>query len=97
MFIGNFLNFRTKCLYLRFTVKSHCYDNPCKNSGTCRDYPGNYTCECLPGFMGENCQGKIMVNLSSFCYIEPVVNLSFFPDNLEKFKLSLCLEIFNFL
>ena len=43
---------------------SHCYDDPCKNNGTCRDHSVNYTCECLPGFMGELCQGKHSGNYS---------------------------------
>ena len=42
-----------------FIVKLHCYDNPCKNNGTCHNHSNNYTCECRPGFMGEVCQGKI--------------------------------------
>lgn len=83
MFIGNFLNFWTKYFYLCFTVKSHCYDNPCKNSGTCRDQLGNYSCECPPGFMGENCQGRIMVNLLFLIYLT-WCQLIFFLWQLEE-------------
>lgn len=29
--------------------------NPCKNNAPCVDHDTYYTCECLPGFKGENC------------------------------------------
>lgn len=29
--------------------------NPCKNNARCVDHDTYYTCECLPGFKGENC------------------------------------------
>lgn len=29
--------------------------NPCKNNANCVDHDSYYTCECLPGFKGENC------------------------------------------
>ena len=94
MFIGNFLNFWTKYLYLCFSVKSHCYDNPCKNSGTCRDHLGNYSCECPPGFMGENCQGKIMVNLLFLIYLT-WCQLILFRWQLEEIQtLLMCRDIY---
>lgn len=40
-----------------------CSLTPCKNGGTCvpaisgEDMP--YTCNCLPGYIGENCEGNI--------------------------------------
>ena len=46
-----------------FSVKLLCSDNPCNNNGTCIDDFGNYTCVCLPGFTGDQCQGKILINL----------------------------------
>ena len=41
-----------------FSVMLHCSDNPCKNNGTCHEHFDNYTCDCLPGFTGDQCQGK---------------------------------------
>lgn len=42
--------------YLCDTEVNLCYSNPCKNGGTCQRREGGYTCECLDGFIGENCQ-----------------------------------------
>lgn len=32
-----------------------CARNPCQNGGICFDNYGSYTCECMSGFGGENC------------------------------------------
>lgn len=54
-----------------------CSLTPCKNGGTCvpaisgDDMP--YTCNCLPGYIGENCEGNIatilIVNVNLKCYV----------------------------
>ncbi|XP_070550427.1 bone morphogenetic protein 1-like [Ptychodera flava] len=31
---------------------------PCQNGGTCEDGFGTYTCTCLKGFEGQNCEHK---------------------------------------
>ena len=33
-----------------------CATNPCQNSGTCVNFRTYYTCTCLAGFEGVNCQ-----------------------------------------
>ncbi|XP_053381391.1 delta-like protein C isoform X3 [Mercenaria mercenaria] len=33
-----------------------CSTSPCKNSGTCVEVADNYTCRCIDGFKGRNCE-----------------------------------------
>ena len=32
-----------------------CASSPCQNGGTCVDVVNAYTCNCVPGYTGENC------------------------------------------
>ena len=34
-----------------------CSDAPCANGGTCFDEVNDYSCECAPGYSGEDCVG----------------------------------------
>ena len=34
----------------------YCASNPCQNCGTCIDGINTYTCNCSPGFIGNNCE-----------------------------------------
>ncbi|GLV44458.1 starry night [Carabus blaptoides fortunei] len=42
--------------YLCDTEVNLCYSNPCKNNGTCYRNEGGYSCGCLHGFTGLNCE-----------------------------------------
>ena len=33
-----------------------CASSPCQNGGTCVDVVNAYTCNCAPGFTGDNCE-----------------------------------------
>lgn len=35
---------------------NQCNPHPCLNGGSCKDHLGSYTCTCLPGFTGRNCE-----------------------------------------
>src|SRR6185295_14897439 len=36
-----------------------CLSEPCLNNGECVDGDNRYTCQCLPGFTGDNCENEI--------------------------------------
>lgn len=47
--------------------------NPCKNGATCVNHFTHYTCECKPGFTGDNCTVDIddcQNNLCQVCYLK---------------------------
>ena len=33
-----------------------CNQNPCENGGTCTDGVNDYTCDCIEGWQGVNCE-----------------------------------------
>ena len=72
--------------YPKITDIDECASNPCQNGGTCNDNINSYTCSCIPGYTGNNCEiGK---NLKS--YILPFLNQIRYPKNyhiLIKFHL----------
>ena len=35
---------------------NECHTNPCQNQGTCTDMPSGYTCTCVQGTSGKNCE-----------------------------------------
>ena len=45
-----------------------CINVICKNGGTCRDSPGSFSCDCVNGYTGPECQtGKhIKATLQSY-------------------------------
>ncbi|KAI8494247.1 calcium ion binding [Branchiostoma belcheri] len=37
----------------------YCASDPCHNGGTCVDGVNSYTCQCVPGLTGDNCENDI--------------------------------------
>ena len=52
-------------LKLSFFVDiDECATNPCQNSGSCTDQINGYTCSCVDGYDGTNCEnGKYATSL----------------------------------
>ena len=38
-----------------------CESNPCQNGGTCEDGVGAYSCTCIAGYTGENCETGMQI------------------------------------
>ncbi|KAL2770494.1 coagulation factor X isoform 3 precursor, partial [Daubentonia madagascariensis] len=49
-------NDRTNEFWNKYKDGDQCERNPCQNQGLCKDGLGEYTCTCLEGFEGKNCE-----------------------------------------
>ena len=66
-------------LYFHLTDIDECSSNPCENDGTCTDGVNMYTCSCVAGYNGDNCEiSKVSV-----------LNLA---DRFKDIKVTECLE-----
>ena len=43
-------------LLLYFSVLNNCDSDPCQNGGKCTDLYLDFSCACLVGFTGKNCE-----------------------------------------
>ena len=39
-----------------FSDIDDCANSPCQNGGSCTDGVNQFTCQCVPGFTGTNCE-----------------------------------------
>ncbi|XP_007940601.1 coagulation factor X [Orycteropus afer afer] len=49
-------NVKTTEFWNKYKDGDQCESNPCQNQGNCRDGLGEYTCTCVEGFEGKNCE-----------------------------------------
>ncbi|XP_026547286.1 venom prothrombin activator notecarin-D1 [Notechis scutatus] len=49
-------NEKTETFWNVYVDGDQCSSNPCHYGGTCKDGIGSYTCTCLAGYEGKNCQ-----------------------------------------
>ncbi|XP_016423393.1 coagulation factor IX-like [Sinocyclocheilus rhinocerous] len=47
---------KTMEFWASYVDGDQCKSSPCQNWGTCEDQMGTYTCNCLPGYVGKNCE-----------------------------------------
>ena len=60
-----------------------CASAPCQNSGSCTDIVNGYTCNCVDGYDGSNCENGN--NTTSFCNLLSISKLIFRHLNLKVF------------
>ncbi|XP_071481953.1 uncharacterized protein [Diadema antillarum] len=77
------------CFPADFVDIDECESNPCLNGGTCQDDVNMYSCLCLPGYNGSNCQTDI-----DECDSNPCLNGGTCQDEVNMYS-CLCLPGYN--
>ena len=47
-----------------------CEASPCKNGGTCIDGVDSYTCNCVSGYTGHDCETGSVVNVWKYWKVD---------------------------
>ena len=58
-----------------------CASSPCFNAGTCTDLPWDYSCSCIQGYKGRNCEFDI-----DECYSDPCQNNAECLDEVNGYR-----------
>jgi len=45
-------------MYMFFQDINDCESAPCANGGICTDMVNDYTCACIPGYAGKDCNAS---------------------------------------
>ena len=53
---------RNPYLIFIFVVDDECEPNPCLYGGVCRNKVGGVRCICEPGYSGDYCEGKVLLD-----------------------------------
>ena len=72
-----------------FADVDDCLSSPCQNGGTCTDAVNSYTCACVDGWAGTNCENSKIyldfVHYTSVCiYIYMFIELCFHIHTLNR-------------
>ena len=67
------VHFMDGCVFCLLDI-DECESIPCQNGGNCTDGVVSYTCDCIPGHTGDNCETSL---LCCFCLLDRLVVTSF--------------------
>ncbi|KAL9967393.1 hypothetical protein ACROYT_G025609 [Oculina patagonica] len=59
---------------------NECEASPCKNGATCENQPGGYSCSCMSGYTGQNCEQDI-----NECANDPCLNGATCHDEVGRY------------
>ena len=57
------------CIVYIFPDIDECHSNPCASRGTCFDGVNSFTCSCVEGYTGHDCETGIQNNVLSIIYV----------------------------
>ena len=66
-----------------FADIDECASSPCQNGGTCVDDSNSYTCNCVVGYAGKNCETDI-----DECTSNPCLHNGTCTDGINSFTCS---------
>ncbi|XP_053406641.1 protocadherin Fat 4-like [Mercenaria mercenaria] len=76
-------------IYVDANVIDECSSSPCQNGGTCSSSVNVYTCQCVPGYIGTNCETN-----KDECDPQPCMNNGICTDAVNFFSCN-CTEGWN--
>ena len=53
-----------------FVDVDECASSPCQNGGDCTDGVNGYTCVCVGGYTGTNCETSMSTDTIILCYTD---------------------------
>ena len=69
----------TTLVVIHFLDIDDCATNPCQNGGSCTDQINGYTCNCVDGYDGTNCETGNNGTSVQICYRCQNIRLGILP------------------